>query len=213
VSGRKYSDDFKSNALEVYANVGLNEAARRVGTDKKTILRWAAEAGVDPPQVAADVIERNTRASRAAAARRTRDMEESRERMTKRLAHVSEAGLVRELEVLTAGGFSKEDLQALTNARQKAIQQFELLEGRATTRTDYGQEQLLEGVALAFQGVLTLIGERAIELIRKGGADALQDAVSAMFADALRNVREQEKTLALEAGAIEDGDFEETEAV
>lgn len=108
--------------------------------------------------------------------------------MVNRLVRVSEASLIRELEILTRGDFDKDDLQALTNARMKAIQQFELLEGRATSR-DLGAEQLLDAVALAFQAVIGLVVERA--------GQELADALSEMFVHSLREAREQAQQLAL----------------
>jgi hypothetical protein len=102
---------------------------------------------------------------------------------------VSEAAATRELELLAKGGFDREDLQALTNARQKAIQQFELLEGRATARTDslVDADSLLAAVGTAFQAVLELVGPD------------LRDAVSKRFSHELRQAREQ-SLAALEAG-------------
>ena len=45
-----YTDEQKAEALAVYEAEGLPAAAKAVGCDKATILRWAEKAGVEPPQ-------------------------------------------------------------------------------------------------------------------------------------------------------------------
>lgn len=204
MSGRKYSDDFKENVLETYRNVGLNEAARRTGVDKHTLLRWARDSGLDSDDVRIAVSERNARATSAANARIAKDRAEARERILNRLIKTSEAAAIRELEILTSrsvGEFGRDDLQAVTNARMKAVQQFELLEGRATSRPEHAVEfeQLILGVAAAFRAAVELVPEVA------------RAAVEEAFAIGLRNVRELD-TLALTSGDIEDGEFENAEA-
>jgi hypothetical protein len=178
----------------VYATVGLSETSRRTGVSKDAILVWARARGVDPDAVTEKVSLQNARASAAAVQRTMRERQEARERMVNRLVKVSEAALIRELELLAAGGFSTHDLQALSNTRMRAIQQFELLEGRATSRMDIGQEQLLQGVALAFR--------RALELV----AEDVREQVTARFAAELRDVREEVQRLALEPPP-EDAEF------
>lgn len=202
MAGRKYSDIHKEAVVELYRRVGLNAAARESGVDKTTVLRWARERDVEPQRVADEVSDRNRRAAAAAAARRTRDAQEARERITKRLAKVGEAGLVRELEVLAGGGFDREDLQALTNARMKAIQQFELLEGRATSRSDgLENEHLLGLVVEAINRAMIMIPEAA------------REAFTAVFATELRELRDELRggeLPALAAGEVEDAEFVET---
>jgi hypothetical protein len=173
---------------------------RRTGISNHTILRWAKQAGIDNNEVNEGVAKQHATASAAAAARTFRERQEARERMVNRLIRVSEAALLRELEILTRGEFTRDDLQALTNARMKAIQQFELLEGRASSRIDFGQEQILEAVSYAFQKILEIIpGE-------------LRDMVSGAFADELRKAREESTALALEA-PVEDAEFTPIEPV
>lgn len=128
-----------------------------------------------------------------------RERQERRLRISDRLGKLSEAALMRELQILAEGGFSTDDLQALTNARMKAIQQLELLEGRATSRVDYGMEQMLAGVALAFRAILPLITARV--------GQEFADEITALFADKLREAREETERLVLEP-PIEDAEYE-----
>jgi hypothetical protein len=185
----------------VYRNVGLNEAARRIGCDKKTILRWAADAGLDNNEVTFEVSERNRRAAQAGNARIARERAAARERVVTRLVKLSEAATVRELELVAGGGFTREDLQAVTNSRMKAIQQLELLEGRATSRNEtlIDADFLISGAAAALRIALELV------------PSDLRQAITERFAHELYQVRE-EGLAALEAGDVEDGEIlEETE--
>jgi len=200
MSGRKYSDAFKTEALELYARVGLNEAGRQLGIDKKSILRWSNAEGIDTMGVSMQVSERNRVAAASSHAKQAQERAATRERVTLRLLRLSELSLARELEILVAGNFTREDLQAITNARMKAIQQFELLEGRFTERQDFGMEAILVGVAAAIQ--------RAIELL----PDALQSMMQEAIALELRHVQEHGAQM-LDAGPLdvveaEDGEFE-----
>jgi hypothetical protein len=201
MSHRVYSDEQKAHILDVYQSVGLTEAWRRTGVDKKTILRWAQAAGIDQHAVTAAISERNRSAAAASGARIARDRAEARERVLNRVIRVSEAAATRELELLARGGFDNEDLQALTNARHKAIQQFELLEGRATSRAEslMDADTLIAGALAAFQIALDLVDP------------SVRDAVKERFAHELYQVREQ-GILALEAGDVEDGEIVEEEA-
>jgi hypothetical protein len=166
---------------------------------KDSILTWAREAGVNPVEVTEAVSDRNARAAAASAQRLFRERQERRERIADRLGKLSEAAVIRELEIIVSGGFTTADLQMLTNARQKAIQQLELLEGRATSRMDWGQEQILHGVALAFRATMELV------------ADEMREQLTAAFADKLREVREQTMSqLELEQPAV-DAEFETAE--
>lgn len=124
---------------------------------------------------------------------------EARERVVTRLLRTTEVALARELEILVAGGLTKEDLQAVTNSRMKAIQQFELLEGRVTDRQDYGMESILIGVAAAIQ--------RALELL----PDALRPMMQEAIARELRDVQTKgmAELPAPEEDAVEDAEFEE----
>lgn len=124
---------------------------------------------------------------------------EARERVVTRLLRTTEVALARELEILIAGGFTRDDLQALTNSRMKAIQQFELLEGRVTDRQDYGMESILIGVAAAIQ--------RALELL----PDALRPMMQEAIARELRDIQTK-GMVELPAGedeAVEEAEFEE----
>ena len=154
LSHRRYNDEFRAEVLAEYRRSGLSAAEHATGVSRVTILRWAASADIGPDdraRITTEVSERNRRAAAAQFAKVARDRAEARERVVNRLVKVSEASLIRELEVLAAGGFSAEDLQALTNARMKAIQQFELLDGRATDGRDLliDDQRLLHAVSIA----------------------------------------------------------------
>jgi transposase-like protein len=199
MSHRIYSDEFKAEALELYARVGLNESARQLGVDKKTLLKWARAADVDTQGVALRVSERNRAAAASTSAKVARDRAEARERVVTRLLRTTELALSRELEVLLAGDFTREDLQALTNSRMKAIQQFELLEGRVTTRQDYGLDSILVGVGVAIQ--------RGLEVLPEALRQMTQDAIAAEL-----RVIQTQGVPGLEAGeddVVEDAEFEE----
>jgi hypothetical protein len=103
------------------------------------------------------------------------DRAEARERVVTRLLKTTEVALARELELLVAGGFTREDLQALTNSRMKAIQQFELLEGRVTDRQDLGADQWLAGVNAAIQIGLEVLPTAMAQVARDAIANALRE--------------------------------------
>jgi hypothetical protein len=196
VSHRSYSDDTKRRVLDVYQQVGLSEAERRCGVNRTTILRWANELGIDRERISGEVGQRNARAAAVASSKRARETEERRERIADRLGKLSEAALLRELELIAGGGFQPSDLQMITNSRMKAIQQGELLAGQPTSRVvvEAQQAEVLAGVATAIQGVLPLIVELA-------GQEAA-DRVSEEIARQLRNVAQR----------VSDGDVLELEA-
>jgi hypothetical protein len=182
--------------LDLYQRNGLRAAERASGVHRETIGRWARDAGVDSAEVTEQVSLRNARAAAASAQRLFRERQERRERLTDRVGKVSEAALTRELQILLTAEPSINDLQALTNARMKAIQQLELLEGRATSTMDWGHEQILHGVALAFRATMELV------------SDELRQQLTTRFSDALCEVREQTMTQ-LELEQAEDAEVEE----
>jgi hypothetical protein len=46
---RQYSEETRIEALELYAALGPNEAARRMSVSKGTIMTWAKRAGITAP--------------------------------------------------------------------------------------------------------------------------------------------------------------------
>ncbi len=149
--------------------------------------------------VSMQVSERNRVAAASRIARVQLDRVEARERVITRLLRTTEVALARELEILVAGGFTREDLQAITNSRMKAIQQFELLEGRVTDRQDYGAEAWLAGVNAAIHTGLEVLPDAMAQLAR--------DAI----ANALREVQEKGMAalpVALDDDEAEDGEYE-----
>lgn len=197
---RLYSDERRQEALELYAQAGLNEAARRSGIHKSTLREWAVRAHLDTRAITETVSDRNRRAAAASAQQTFRERQEMREEALNKLGKISVAALIRELQILTSGEFATSDLQAITNARQKAIQQLELLEGRATTRVDYGMEQMLGGVAIAFRAILPTIAERV--------SQAFADEITGLFAAKLREARDDVERALRSGETIEDADFE-----
>jgi transposase-like protein len=191
---RLYSDEFKADVLELHRQVGINEAARRTGVDTKTIRRWHVAAGgtdLDRAEIASNVSRRNAAAAAAAHARVAKERAEARERVINRLARVSELALARELEVLIAGGFSREDVRALVDSRDKAIRALELLEGRATSRPERGFEQLIEGTLHALRETFAM-------LAAAGVAEALLEEARTHLATTLRELQDRD-VLELEA--------------
>lgn len=199
---RIYSDKFKAEALQRVSQIGWRPTARELGVDHKSLFRWAKEAGLDHHALGLEASESNRAAAAMRNARVALERAEARERVVTRLLRTTEVALARELEILVAGGFTKDDLQALTNSRMKAIQQFELLEGRVTDRQDYGLENVLAGVVLAFQKVLELAHEEQRQLFQETFARELRDVQT-------KGMPELEAGEAVEADAIEDGEFEE----
>lgn len=130
----------------------------------------------------------------------SRERAEARERVITRLLKTTEVALARELEILVAGGFTREDLQALTNSRMKAIQQFELLEGRVTERQDFGTEAWLGGVAAAIQIGLEVLPDAMAQLARDAIAVGLREVQEKGMAALPRPLDDVE---------AEDGEFED----
>jgi hypothetical protein len=164
------------------------------------------KAGVDRPAVVAEVSERNRRAAQARNAKVEKDRAEARDRTLNRLIKVADGALVREMELLAKGEFTRDDLQALTNARQKAIQQIELLEGRATSRVETNEE--IQFAVAAMVSCFNRAMERALEL---GVSERIEDEIRSRFAFEIRMVedRREEIMLELEAGDIEDAEADE----
>ena len=196
---RIYSDKFKAEALQRVSQIGWRPAARELGLDHKSLFRWAEEAGLDHHALSLEASERNRAAAVSKNSRVARERAEARERVITRLLKTTEIALARELEILVAGGLTKEDLQAVTNSRMKAIQQFELLEGRVTDRQDYGLENMLAGVAIAFQKVLELAHEEQRQILRETFARELRDL----------QTKGMPELSAGEDEVVEEADFEE----
>jgi hypothetical protein len=177
--------------LEVYQRVGLNECSRQTKVDKGTILRWARTRNFDTAVVADNVAESHRGKIRASAARSIAKKQEERERIIDDLIKISRALLVREGQIIAAGGFDKDDLQAVSGARFKAIQQLELLEGRATQRSEVvGMDKVLGGVAIAFAHMLDV-------LVAAGMAEQLRTLAQSTFAEQLRAVETEAATYEL----------------
>jgi transposase-like protein len=152
---RRYSDADKARALELYRSAGLPAAARSVGADKRTVLRWAKAAGASP----AVSTEQAAAQTAAANAERHRIIAESREDQTRALAvtaramanletRIAELMLRAVAESRTDRGMSDttkhqlEALKLLTDARlnrivgmrTRAVHDLQLLTGEETER-------------------------------------------------------------------------------
>src|SRR5262249_46622599 len=132
------------------------ETARRLGVDKKTILRWARAEGIDPREIAVRVTERHQELAEAANARIAAERAAARERTIERLLKISDQAQRRELELLQRGGLPAQDRGAVRDTRRRAMEQVELLEGRATSRVDRQQQFALwvDRLLVVFQQAL-----------------------------------------------------------
>jgi transposase-like protein len=199
MSHRSYTDSFKEAALKRVSQIGWRPAASELGVDHKTLFRWAKAAGLDHHALGLQASEANRAAAAMRNSRVALERAEARERVVTRLLRTTEVALARELELLVAGGFTREDLQAITNSRMKAIQQFELLEGRFTERQDFGADAWLAGVNAAIH--------TGLEVLPAAMAQLARDAI----ANALREVQEKGPPalpVALDADEAEDGEYE-----
>ena len=208
MSGRNYTESFRKKAVSELEQHGVTEGSRRAGIDRKTAARWLDEAGLSRDEVSQQVAERNARHAAAARARQARLVAEAREAAVARTAKIVTAATIRELELLAAGGFTRGDPRDVTLSRKSAVHDLELLEGRATSRSDSTSNELAafaQGVKAAFESVRETIaaeaGERVAELVEIQFSQALRE----------EHDRAAAAALALEAGEVEDGDFEEVD--
>lgn len=173
----------------------MKQAARELGIDHKTLLRWYRAAGGSPEgqaaitQRASDAALARTRASNA---RQAEMRAAAREERLERLIGIARLALTREAELLERTDLGPGDLRAVTDAREKATRAIELLEGRATSRRDSGLE--------AFLPTLTLVFKQAVAI----APAELREAITRAFADGLRQVESQD-VIELEAGEVDEG--------
>lgn len=125
---RVYTDDEKAEALELYAQHGAAETARRTGISLGTVKSWASRAGV-----ATDAADVTRAATEVASARRSYVAEEFRTQMVETLAQIAETAAQKELQVLASESPS---LDKIVGARTRAIHDLQLLTGAATGRTE-----------------------------------------------------------------------------
>ena len=186
----------------------MNEAARRTGHGKDTILRWARDAGLtefDRAQIVEARSERNKRAAAASFAKTAQKRAEARERIIDRLIAVGEGALIREGQIIASGGLSREDLGPLSQARERAIKSLELLSGRPTSRAEVGvagMDRLLAGAAHAFQQTLEA-------MLARGMREELRQFAIQTYAQHLRELEADDQKLELDAGDVVDGEAQE----
>lgn len=160
----------------MYRSVGLNECARRTGIDKKTILRWGQEEGIDNETVMNRIRDDNRKRSIAAHARIQRERDEALERIMTRNLAIVEGAQARVIQLLRQGDrFGTNDLRALVDAFARATHDFQLLAGRPTER---GQDNstVVNTVMDAMAGALTDVGltQEAQEQIRRAFAERMR---------------------------------------
>lgn len=171
---------------------------------------WAREDAFDPRPSVERRAEQNRRAAEASGAAAARALAETNERLVSRLAKVSEAALIRQLEVLAAGGFEPRDIAGLSQAAWRAIQHLELLQGRATSRIDVGHEldYMRNGVAVAMREILALVAERTGEEFAEELTNLLADKLHALAAQRWAGEIEQEPLEETELAEIEPAEGE-----
>lgn len=125
---RSYTDDERQQILAVYRSKGLTACNRDTGVSKETILRWAREEGVEPPNPNA-IRAANGRKGGIEAAKRAKEvvMGKLQER-AERTLDVHAIALARELQVLgSLQDPSVADLRHLTQVRTTAVRDLELI--------------------------------------------------------------------------------------
>lgn len=178
-SGRRtYSEEDKEHAVALYVEIGPAAAEIQTGIAKSTIIKWAKLAGVngrDASEARATAL-----ASAGAIARRVneRKREDAYQKRIDRLSSVAYLAIERELQILVKMDDPKpEHLQMITNARNKAIHDLQLLLGKATSMDiSNAQEHQLEMVKMAFHGAL----------VDEGLSSELIGRISAAFAHRIR---------------------------
>lgn len=128
---RRWTDDEKKRALDLYVEHGPAEASRRTTIPQGTIKSWASRLQLQQQQQ--DTTRRNTR---AAVERRKRSLEERRTVLTEKLGELAELGVDWVLEELTNGGDDVSVRDAI-GAWTRAIHDLQLLSGAATSRPDW----------------------------------------------------------------------------
>jgi transposase-like protein len=119
-----YTDEQRAEALALYADVGVSEAARRTGIPAGTIASWANRAGIQP--------EANENLRAAVEARRL-TWAERKTALATRLGEIADQAAEQLAAKIAANELSGRDLIAALTA---LIDRTQLLTGEATARTE-----------------------------------------------------------------------------
>lgn len=122
VARRRYTDEQRAEALELYAEQGPTAVQAAMGIPKATVTNWAKAAGIGTV--------RNAKTAAATEAR-TLDLASRRVVLAEKLQTVAEVATERELQIL-ATPFP--ELRDVVGARTRAIHDSQLLSGGATSR-------------------------------------------------------------------------------
>lgn len=201
---KAYDEETRRHALAMYEKLGGSETARRTGISRDTLNEWAKAEGIDRDAVNERIINRTRRAAAVSGARRLKAHEEAREKISSELHTVAQLLVLRCRQVLQRNEFGPDQLQGLSTLLRESVRTMELLGGRPTARVAVEHEinEMLQGVAVAFQAILPMIVEAA-------GEEAA-DRVRLEFAQQLRLAKEQVEqgftadVLELEAGEVEE---------
>lgn len=132
---RVWSPTQRARALELIDSLGLAKARQALAAEglsipKSTLHLWAKDANV---ATASEEARAKTEAATEASVQARREkLEQSRDRMSVRLALIAETAASKELEYIKQG---KATLSELVGARTRAIHDLQLLDGKATERT------------------------------------------------------------------------------
>jgi transposase-like protein len=126
VSTRRFTDEDRDRAVELYAEVGATAAAAEIGCSTRTVIRWANAAGVISP----DERSRRTAAARAEVERRAA---EAHATLVPTLTHIASLSLAAQLEVVQLVA------QVLEQARSTGSVSSELLAGVSAVQSVVGE--------------------------------------------------------------------------
>jgi transposase-like protein len=90
----RFSEEERAAAVALFAEVGATEAARQTGASARTVLRWAADAGVSSPE------ERRAQTEQARLEVERR-RNEAHAQLAPMLTHVAQQAIAAQLELVT----------------------------------------------------------------------------------------------------------------
>ena len=127
----QWTPEQRSEALDLYLEVGASEAARRLGIPSSTVRYWARRANLTTTAEHA-----NAAATRAATVRRQRNAEERKVVLVAKLGELAELGVDLTADVLASTPVTDLALRDIIGAWTRAIHDLQLLSGGATARTE-----------------------------------------------------------------------------
>lgn len=180
----RYDSDTRSRALELYSTPGkgLADAHRETGVPKPTIHRWAQEAGIDSAEITAQKAAQTEAATRAAAAARRAQIEQSKANLLPKLVAIANGAADQQIAILraaravqtaaadSAGVVPAEllakleaaraglDERALVGMMTRAIHDMRLMDDEST-------ENVAAGITVLFAGESPAWGSRKSDVI------------------------------------------------